>query len=117
MHISLEKYNKIYVYFKTRVPDQEPDLKDQLFLGLPDLDPFLFVWIGSGFYSLCLKYKQKRKTSIFAFWKPMQKGVKGKFFSFYVLSSTLLHLPLPISNVSEDDEIEPRTVATLALTV
>jgi len=41
MHISLEKYNKIYVYFKTSVPDQEPDHEE--FLGLPASDPFLFV--------------------------------------------------------------------------
>jgi hypothetical protein len=46
----------------------------------------------------------------------MQKGVKGEFFSFYVLSSTLLHLSPPRSNVSDDDGIEPGTVATLALT-
>ncbi len=42
----------------------------------------------------------------------------GGFFIFYlVLYSTLLHLPAPDSTVSEDAEIEPRTGATLELTV
>ncbi len=42
----------------------------------------------------------------------------GGFFIFYlVLYSTLLHWPAPDSTVSEDAEIEPRTGATLVLTV
>jgi len=36
---------------------------------------------------------------------------------FYALCSTLLHLTPPDFAVSEDAGIEPRTVATLALTV
>ncbi len=42
---------------------------------------------------------------------------QGDFFDFffYVLYTTLLHLPPP--TVSEDAEIEPRTVATSALAV
>jgi hypothetical protein len=38
-------------------------------------------------------------------------------FSFYVQYSTLLHLPPSDSTVSEAAGIEPRTVATTALTV
>jgi RsiW-degrading membrane proteinase PrsW (M82 family) len=43
-------------------------------------------------------------------------GVFGIFF-FYVMYSTLLHLPPHRSTVSEDAGIEPRTVATSALAV
>ncbi len=43
--------------------------------------------------------------------------VKGDFldcFTFYVLYSTLLHLPPSDSTVSKDAGIEPRTVASTA---
>jgi hypothetical protein len=41
----------------------------------------------------------------------------GFFLFFYVLHSTLLHLPPLRCTVSEDDGIEPRTVAALALAI
>ncbi len=41
----------------------------------------------------------------------------GGIFNFFVLYSTLLHLPLSDSAVPTDAGIEPRTVATGALTV
>jgi hypothetical protein len=49
-----------------------------------------------------------------------EKYVASNFvfnYIFNMLYSTLLHLSPSDSNVSEDAEIEPRTVATVALTV
>jgi hypothetical protein len=43
--------------------------------------------------------------------------LQGDYLDFYVLYSTLFHLPASDSTVSEDAGIEPRTVATSALTV
>jgi hypothetical protein len=47
----------------------------------------------------------------------MQRLLRRNVYQhFYVPYSTLLHLPPSDSTVSEDAGIEPRTVATLALT-
>ncbi len=47
---------------------------------------------------------------------PYEFFYEVEFYFFCVRHSTLLHLPPSDSAVSEDAGIEPRTVATLALT-